>query len=61
MENKTAGVIIKGFVRLKPKMYSFFVDDSSDHQKKTKTKSVNKIVVAKINYNEHKDLDSKEI
>ena len=59
MENKTAGVIIKGFVRLKPKMYSFFVDDSSNHQKKAK--SVNKIVVAKINYNEHKDLDSKEI
>ena len=59
MENKTAGVIIKGFVRLKPKMYSFFVDDSSNHQKKTK--SVNKIVIAKINYNEHKDLDSKEI
>ena len=36
MENKTAGVIIKGFVRLKPKMYSFFVDDSSNHQKKNK-------------------------
>ena len=34
MENKTAGVFIKGFVRLKPKMYSFFVDDSSNHQKK---------------------------
>ena len=30
MKDETAGVTIKEFVALKPKMYSFGVDDSTD-------------------------------
>ena len=33
MEEETALVSIKEFVGLKPKMYSFLVDDSSEHKK----------------------------
>ena len=33
MKDEEPGVVIKEFVRLKPKMYSFFVDDSSEHKK----------------------------
>ena len=33
MKHKTAGVAIKEFIGLKPKMYSFLVDDSSEHKK----------------------------
>ena len=36
-----------------PKMYSFLVDDSSEHKK---AKCVNKNVVAIISHNEHKDV-----
>ena len=31
--DETAGVAIKEFVRIKPKTYSFLVDDSSKHKK----------------------------
>ena len=33
MKDETAGIAIKEFVGLNLKMYSFLVDDSSDHKK----------------------------
>ena len=39
MKNKTAGVAIEEFVRLKPKMYSFLVDNNREHEE---AKSVNR-------------------
>ena len=33
MENETAGVAIEEFVGLKVKMYSYLVDDNSEHKK----------------------------
>ena len=33
MKDETAGVTIKELVGLKPKMYSFFIDESSEHKK----------------------------
>ena len=33
MTDKTAGVAIEEFVGLKPKMYSYLVDDKSEHRK----------------------------
>ena len=33
MKDEAAGFAIKKFVGLKPKMYSFLVDDSSEHKK----------------------------
>ena len=49
MKDETGGVTIKEFVGLKPKMYSFLVDDSSEHKK---TKGMNKNVVATISHNQ---------
>ena len=49
---KKSGVAIIELVGLKPKMYSFLVDDSSEHKK---AKDVNKNVVATISHNECKD------
>ena len=51
MKNETAGVAIREFVGLKPRMCSFLVDDSSDHRK---AKGVKKNVVARISHNECK-------
>ena len=51
MKHETVGVPIKEFVVLKPNMYSFLVDDSSEHEK---TKGVNKNLVVTIGHNEHK-------
>ena len=53
MIDETAGVPIEEFVGLKPKMYTFLVDDSSEHRK---AKSVNKNVVATINHNEYNNV-----
>ena len=53
MKDKTTSVSIKEFVGLQPKMYSFLVDDRSDHKK---AKSVNKNVVVTISFNEYKNL-----
>ena len=53
MKDKTTSVSIKEFVGLKPKMYSFLVNDSSDHKK---AKSVNKNVVVTISFNEYKNV-----
>ena len=51
MKNKTAAVTIKDFFGLKPKMYSFLVDNSSEHKK---AKGVNRNVVATIIHKEYK-------
>ena len=53
MKGETGGVGIEEFVGLKPKMYSFLVDDNSEHKK---AKGVNRNVVAIISHNEYKDL-----
>ena len=53
MKDETAGVAIKEFVKLKPKMYSFLVDNNSEHKK---VKVVNKNVVATKSYNEYGDI-----
>ena len=45
------GVAIEEFVGLRPKMYSFLVDDSSEHKK---AQGVNKNVVTTIIHNEYK-------
>ena len=51
MKDEIAGVAIEEFVRLKPKMYSYLVDDNIEHKK---TKGVNKNVVVAISHNEYK-------
>ena len=51
MKEETAGVAITEFVELKPKMYSFLVDDSGEHKK---AKGVNKNVDAAISHNDPK-------
>ena len=53
MKNKTAGVAIKEFVGFKPKIYSYLVDDNSEHKK---AKGVNRNVVATVSHNEYKDV-----
>ena len=52
MKDKTGGVAIKEFVGLKPKMYSFLVDNN-EHKK---AKVVNRNVVATITHHEYKDV-----
>ena len=51
MKDETAGVAIKGF-GLKPKMYSFLVDNS-EHKK---AKGMNQNVVTTICHDEYKDV-----
>ena len=51
MKDDIPGVVIEEFVRLKPKMYSYLVDDNSEHKK---AKEVNKNVVATISHNKYK-------
>ena len=53
MEDGTTGVNIEGFVGLKPKMYSFLVDVSSEHKK---ANSANENVVTSTSHNEYKDI-----
>ena len=52
-KDKTTGVAIEEFVGLKPKMYSYLVNDNSEHKK---AKGVNRNVVATISHNEYKDI-----
>ena len=52
MKDETEGVVIKEFVGLKPKINSFFIDES----KKKKAKDANKSFVATISHNEYKDV-----
>ena len=51
MEDETAGVPIEEFIELQSKMYSYLVDENSEHKK---AKSANKNVVAVISYQEYK-------
>ena len=53
MKDETAGVAIEEFAGLNPKMYSYLVDDNSEHKK---AKCVNRNVVATISHNEYKDV-----
>ena len=48
----SVGFGVEEFVRLKPKMYSFLVDNKSEHKK---SKGVNRNVVTRISHNEYKD------
>ena len=51
MKDETSGITIKGFVALKPKMYSFLVHNYSKHKK-----GVNKTVVEKVTNIEYKNV-----
>ena len=53
MNDETVGAAVEEFVGLKPKMYSFLIDDNSKHRKE---KGVNRNVVATISNNEYKDI-----
>ena len=53
MKGATAGAAIEEFFGLKPKMYSYLVNDNTEHKK---GKGVNRNVVATIIHNEYKDI-----
>ena len=53
MKEETVGVAIEEFVGLKPKIYSYLVDDNSEHKKK---KGLNRNIVAITSHNEYKDV-----
>ena len=53
MNNEIAGVVIEKVVGLKPKMYSYFVNDNSEYKK---AKDMDRNVVATISHNEYKDV-----
>ena len=52
MKDETAGVTIKQFFGLKSKMYSYLVDDNSEHKN---AKGMNRNVAA-TSHNEYKDV-----
>ena len=51
MKGETGSVAIEEFLGLKPKMYSFLVDDNSEHKT---TEGMNRNVAAAISHNEYK-------
>ena len=51
MKDEEDDVTIEEFLGLKPKMYFFFVNDSSEHKK---AKGVNKNIVATLRLNDYK-------
>ena len=53
MKDETGGVAKEEFVGLKPNMYSYLVNDNSEHKR---VKGVNKSAVATISHNEYKDV-----
>ena len=53
MTDETGGVAIEEFVGLKPNMYSYLVDDNSEHKK---AKGVNRNFVPTISHSEYKDV-----
>ena len=53
MKDVITGVAMEEFVGSKPKMYSYLVDDNSEHEK---AKGINNNVVAPISHNEYKDV-----
>ena len=60
MKDELDGLAIEEIVGLKPKMYSFLVDDNNDHKK---AKGVNRNANATISHKEYKDilLDKKSL
>ena len=50
IKDETVGLAIKEFAEVRPNMYSFLVDDSSNHKK---TSCVSEIVLATIIPNKH--------
>ena len=53
IKEDTAGVAIKEFVQLQPKIYWYLVNHNTEHKK---AKGVNRNVVATISHNECKDV-----
>ena len=53
MKDEISDAAVEIFVGLRAKMYSFLVDDNSEHKK---AKGINRIVIATRNHNEHKDV-----
>ena len=53
MQDETGGVAIEEFVRLKPKMYSFLIDDNIENKK---ANGVNTNVIKRVNHSEYKDV-----
>ena len=53
MKDERDGAVIEELVGLKPKMYSYLVDDNSEHKK---AEGVNRNVVATISHNRYKDV-----
>ena len=53
IKDEAGGVAIEEFVRLKPKIYSFLVDDNSEHKK---ARGVNRSVIATMSHTEYKDV-----
>ena len=53
MKDEITGVAIEEFVGLKPRMYSYLVDDNSEHKQ---AKKVNKNIVATTSHNKYKDV-----
>ena len=53
MKDETAGVVIEELVGLKLKVYSYLVDDNSEHKKAL---CVNRNVVAAIKHDKYKDV-----
>ena len=53
MNDEIADISIKEFDRLKQKMYSFLVENNSEHKK---AKDVNSKTVATISHDEYKDV-----
>ena len=53
MRVETYGVTIEKFVRFKPKLYMFLVDDNSEHKN---AMVVNRNIFKKVNSNEYKEV-----
>ena len=53
MKHETSDVVIEEVVGLKPEIYSFLVDDNSEHKK---ANDVNKNVVVTIGHSEYKNV-----
>ena len=53
IKDETIGAAIEEFVELKPTMYSYLVDDNSEHKN---ANDVNKNDVATISHNEEEDV-----
>ena len=53
VKDETADVVIEEFVGFKPNMYSYLVNDNSEHKK---AKGVNRNIIATISHNKYKYL-----